>query len=122
MKKFVLLLALISAVSYAGGSKIVKIDLDDNGTQLVKADLDLDDIYYYMDTTACVCWVTKVLGGSSDLSVFDCKNLSAYSKFEPYVSKCFPTPKVETAPVTPTEETKVEEVKKEEPKKDKKSK
>ncbi len=121
MKKIIFLLVFVSSVSYAGGSKIIDIDLDENATQIVKADLDLDDIYYYMDTAACFCWITRVVGGSSSVSVFDCKGLAAYPKFEKYISKCFPAPKVE-APAPVAEEAKIEEPKKEEPKKDKKDK
>ncbi len=89
MKKIILLSCLFLSVAvYAGGSKMVNVDLDDKGTQIVKAELDIDDLYYYIDTNACVCWVAKILGGASAVSVFDCKNLSAYPKLEQYLSKC----------------------------------
>jgi len=89
MKNLILCFCLLFSVAvYAGGSKMINVDLDDKGTQIVKAELDLDDLYYYIDTNACICWVAKILGGSNTISVFDCKNLSAYPKLEQYLSKC----------------------------------
>lgn len=117
MKTLILFLCVtFSLTAYASGSKMVKVDLDDRGTQIVKAELDLDDTYYYIDTTACVCWLAKIIGGSSAVSVFDCKNLAAYPKLEQYLSNCNISSKpAAAAPVA--EATKIEE-----PKKDKKDK
>jgi len=121
MKKLFLLSLLLSSVVFASGSKMVKVDLDEKGTQIIKADLDLDDLYYYIDTNACVCWVGKIMGGSNAISTFDCKNLLAYKKLESHLSKCLGLVKPEVEQVVIVEEEiKVEEPKKEDKKEDKK--
>ena len=88
MKKMFIVALLVSASVYAGGSKLIEVDLDEKGTQIVKAELDVDDIYYYIDTTACVCWVSRIIGGSDTIATVDCKKLNAYSKLQQYVAMC----------------------------------
>jgi hypothetical protein len=120
MKKLFLLSFLLSSVVFASGSKMIKVDLDEKGTQIIKADLDIDDLYYYIDTNACICWVGKIMGGSNAISTFDCKNLLAYKKLEAYLSKCTGMVKPEVEQVVVIEEVKVEEQKKEDKKEEKK--
>lgn len=123
MKKVVLLVALVSCVNLFGsGAKMIKVDLDQKGTQLVKAELDLDDTYYYIDTTACLCWVAKIIGGSSAIAVFDCKNLMAYPKLEEHLSKCSFAPKPIIVEPVVVEELKVEVKEEDKNKEDKKGK
>ena len=108
MKKIInvlLFAALISGANvFADSSKLTKVDIDVKSTQIIKADLDIDDFYYYIDTNACVCWLRNVVGGASAITAIDCAKLAAHPKLEQYVSKCVtaPTPveiKKEEAPI-----------------------
>ena len=84
---FVMFFLLIS-LNLTAGSKRINIDLDVKTTELVRVELDVDDHYYYIDTTACICWVSRLIGGSNSTSTFDCSKLLAYPKLELYLKKC----------------------------------
>ncbi|MCX6111868.1 MAG: hypothetical protein NTY22_01070, partial [Proteobacteria bacterium] len=93
---------------FAESSKLTKVDIDVKTTQIVKADLDIDDFYYYIDTNACVCWLSRLIGGAPAVATVDCTKLAAHSKLEQYVSKCI------TKPVEVKKEEIIVEVKKDE--------
>ena len=84
---FVVFFLLIS-VDLAAGSKRTDVDLDVKTTEIVRAELDVDNHYYYIDPTACICWVSRLIGGSNSTSTFDCSKLFAYPKLELYLKKC----------------------------------
>lgn len=132
MKKLTCLMVLslfvLSFSVFADNSKLTKVDIDVKTTHIVRADLDIDDLYYYVDTTACICWLSRVIGGSPALTTVDCNKLGAHPKLETHLAKCLGKT-VEDAnkeEVVVKEEAKNEDVKKEEAKKeeakDKKSK
>lgn len=93
----VVLCCLLAGALYGESSKMTKVDLDVKTTSLIKADLGRDDLYYYMDATACICWVSQTMGSNFGISTFDCKKLAAHPKFEKYVEAC-PVPKVKDNP------------------------
>jgi hypothetical protein len=107
-------LCLISGLAFAESSKMTKVDLDVKTTNIIKADLGRDDLVYYIDTNACICWVSQSMGSSFAVATFDCSKLAAHPKLEKYVAECGvkkEAPK-EPAPVVKTgEEVKKEEVK-----------
>lgn len=127
MKNFTYLMILslfvLSFSVFADNSKLTKVDIDVKTTHIVRADLDIDDLYYYIDTTACICWLSRVIGGSPALTTVDCNKLGAHPKLETHLAKCLgkavEDPNKEEVVVK--EEAKNEDVKKEEAK-DKKSK
>jgi hypothetical protein len=95
-------LFMLSTSVFAESSKLTKVDIDVRATQIVKADLDIDDFYYYIDTNACICWLSNVIGGTSSITTVDCSKLAAHPKLEQYVNKCVGAPveiKKETSPV-----------------------
>lgn len=102
-------LYLISGPVFAESSKMTKVDLDVKTTNIVKADLGRDDLVYYMDVTACICWVSQSMGSSFAVATFDCSKLAAHPKLEKYVAECMP-PKQEV-PKVPTTEINAEEPK-----------
>ena len=115
MKKFTGLLVITACIfsvnMFAESSKLTKVDLDVKTTQIVKADLGRDDLYYYIDTNACVCWLSRLIGGSSAVAVVDCAKLAAHPKLEQYVSKCTGmTKQIEIKKEEPVAEVKKEEV------------
>lgn len=124
MKKLIFgcfMFCLLNSVVFAESSKITKVDLDVKTTHIIKADLGRDDLFYYMDLTACVCWVSQSMGSSFAVSTFDCAKLEKHPKLEKYIAECGVAKKDESAKkeepaVVKTEETKTEEVKKEETK------
>ena len=91
MKKIIFgcfMFCLLSSVAFAESSKITKVDLDVKTTHIIKADLGRDDLVYYMDLTACVCWVSQSMGSSFAVSTFDCSKLEKHPKLEKYVAEC----------------------------------
>lgn len=94
----------------AARSKMTKVDIDVDTTHVIKADIGRDDLYYYIDDTACICWVSQSMGSSFAVSTFDCTKLIKHPKLKPHVEDCLehkPEPVVEVK----TEENKVEEPK-----------
>jgi len=108
-------LCLFSSFAFAESSKLTKVDLDVKTTHLVKAELGRDDLVYYIDLTACVCWVSQSMGSSFSVSTFDCSKLTAHPKLEKLMAECGPVKKEEVKETVPTaaavEEPKKEEVK-----------
>lgn len=106
-------LSLISSVAFAESSKMTKVDLDVKTTNIVKADLGRDDLVYYMDLTACICWISQSMGSSFAVSTFDCSKLAAHPKLEKFVAECGPKKEIpkEPAPVVKAEDVKKEDVK-----------
>ena len=99
MKKFTCLL-IVAAFMFsinllAESSKLTKVDLDVKTTQIVRAELDIDDFHYYIDTNACICWLSRLIGGSPAVAIVDCAKLAAHPKLEQYVSKCLAKPVAE---------------------------
>ena len=123
MKNFTILLILTACVLsvnvLAESSKLTKVDLDVKTTQIVKADLGRDDLYYYIDTNACVCWLSRLIGGAPAVAVVDCAKLAAHPKLEQYVSKCVSKPIEIKKEEAITEAKKDEAVDSEKDKKDK---
>ena len=83
-----IVLCLNSGLAFADSSKMTKVDLDVKTTNIVKADLGRDDLVYYMDTTACLCWISQSMGSSFAVSVFDCSKLVSHPKLEKYAMEC----------------------------------
>lgn len=111
---FTALFFILSTGLFAGSKRIV-VDLDVKTTEIVRVELDVDDHYYYIDPTACICWVSRLIGGSNSTSTFDCSKLFAYQKLESHLKKCKET-KEEVKAVEPVKEESVkEESVKEEP-------
>ncbi|MFH1223650.1 MAG: hypothetical protein V1647_04840 [Pseudomonadota bacterium] len=110
----VCLLVAFSTAAYADSAKLIKIDLDVKHTKIVRADLGIDDLYYYMDVNACVCWVSQNMGSSFSVSTFDCLKLAAHPKLEEYVGECskpkgiIKSEEEATAPATEVKEEKKE--------------
>ena len=116
-----LVFMMLSPVVFAESSKITKLDLDVKTTHIVKADIGRDDLYYYMDVTACICWVSQSMGSSFSVSTFDCSKLALHPKFAKFASECGMVKQEESKKEVVKEEpvaTKVEEVKTDEPKKE----
>ncbi|MEI6080587.1 MAG: hypothetical protein WCQ53_08140 [bacterium] len=92
MKKFVVIFIItasfISINAFADNSKMTKVDIDVKSTHIVKADLDQDDFFYYIDVNACICWISRLIGGAPAIATFDCAKLAAHPRLEQYVSKC----------------------------------
>jgi hypothetical protein len=116
-------LSLLSSMAFAESSKLTKVDLDVKTTRIVKADLGRDDLFYYMDLTACVCWISQSMGSSFAVSTFDCSKLALHPRLEKYVAECGNVKKDENskkdapkeeAPVIKTEAVKKDEVRDEE--------
>lgn len=83
-----LVFCVVSTSVYAGNSKMVKVDLDVDTTVLVKADLDQDDLYYYIDTAACNCFLRIVDKNYSGIASVDCAGLAKHKLLEPHVANC----------------------------------
>jgi hypothetical protein len=118
MKKLIfgcLMCCALSSLVFAESSKITKVDLDVKTTHLIKADLGRDDLFYYMDLTACVCWVSQSMGSSFSVSTFDCSKLEKHPRLEKYVAECGIVKKEESPKkeevVEKTNEAKKEDVK-----------
>jgi len=121
MKKLIFgcfMFCLLNSSVFAESSKITKVDLDVKTTHIIKADLGRDDLFYYMDVTACLCWVSQSMGSSFAVSTFDCSKLEKHPKFEKYITECGIVKKDESVkkedPQVKMEEIKKEEVKQQE--------
>ncbi len=80
----------------AGDSKMEEVDLDEDSTVLIKADLEQDDLYYYIDKTACNCYLRVADKHYSGITQVDCWNLRKHKKLEKHVTACkTETPKVQ---------------------------
>jgi hypothetical protein len=93
MAKIALLVSalLLSNLSFAG-TKVKKVDLDNENINIIRAELDADQVYYHMDTKACICWMSVFPDISNPLSIstFDCSLLGVYKAFKESVEKCSP--------------------------------
>jgi hypothetical protein len=96
---------------FADSSKIIKVDLDVSSTVIIRADLGQDDLYYYIDKTACVCWLSRTVGGSIAMTVVDCKGISNHPKLKGHLEDCLKTVSETPVAVAPAP---IVEVKKEE--------
>lgn len=90
MKTLVLTLSLmlLPVHTWAGDSDLVEVDLDEDTTKIVKADLDLEELYYYVDTTACVCWVANLDKNKTYAAHIPCKGLKNHEKLKAHLEKC----------------------------------
>lgn len=85
-----------TSIVEAGNSQLKDVDLDEDSTVLIKADLDQDDLYYYVDKTACNCFLRVADKHFSGLAPVDCWNLRKHEKLKEHVQACKPeAPKVE---------------------------
>lgn len=73
---------LMLSSAQAESSKLSKVDLDVATTSLVRAEIGQLGWYYWMDSTACICWVggKNASDNYASASVFDCKKLKAHPK------------------------------------------
>ena len=85
---FLLAVVFFPLECFAESSKLEKVDLDVNSTVIVRADLDQDDLYYYVDKTACICWVARNDKQFSYGTTVPCKNLKAHEKLKAALEKC----------------------------------
>lgn len=83
---FTLSLFLVFNVS-AEDSTMDSISLDHNSTYLIQADLDLNGYYYYIDKTACICWLGSS-SGSNPMIAVPCENLIEHAALTSYVAHC----------------------------------
>lgn len=83
-----LTLMLLPISTWAGNSKLTEVDLDEDTTQILKIDLDQEDLYYYADKTACVCWVANLDKQKTYAASIPCKNLKAHPKLKEHLEKC----------------------------------
>ena len=116
MKKLIFgcfMFCFLSSLAFAESSKITKVDIDVKTTHIIKADLGRDDLFYYMDLTACICWVSQSMGSSFAVSTFDCSKLEKHPRLEKYLGECGALKKEESSKKEETP-AKIEEVKKEE--------
>lgn len=79
---------LLPISTWAGNSKLTEVDLDEDTTQIIKADLDQEDLYYYIDKTACVCWVANMDKQKTYAAHIPCKGLKAHEKLKAHLEKC----------------------------------
>jgi hypothetical protein len=87
MKLILVFVSLFCLSSFAEDSTIKSVDLDVNTTYLIKADLDLNGYYYYIDKTACICWLGSSSGSNPMINV-SCKKLNEHALLTPYVIHC----------------------------------
>jgi hypothetical protein len=81
-------LLVVSQLALAG-TNVVKVDLSKENPTIVRGDLDTHDVYYFMDTKACLCWIAPIPGTvANEPGVFDCKKLAAYQAFAKYTESC----------------------------------
>ncbi len=85
---FVLAMIFSTHLANAENSQLVKVDLDLDSTVIVKADLDQLGWYYYIDKTACVCWVAAKSTIEAGPSTFDCAKLKAHPALADHVAQC----------------------------------
>ena len=83
---FIMLISL-SVSSLAEDSTMKEISLDHNSTYLIQADLDVNGYYYYIDKTACICWLGSSSGSNPMINV-SCKKLAEHGGLTPYVVHC----------------------------------
>jgi hypothetical protein len=82
-------IAFLPINAFSESSKLVKVDLDVDSTVMVRAELGQADWYYWIDATACVCWVGRKDAGQGGMSsTFDCKRLKAHPKLTEHLGKC----------------------------------
>ena len=76
--------------SFAESSHYQKIDLDVVTTQIVRAELGQMGWFYWMDATACICWIGGKNGSEpfSTASIFDCAKLKYHPKMSELISNC----------------------------------
>ena len=72
---------------FAEDSTMDSISLDHNSTYLIQADLDLNGYYYYIDKTACICWLGSSSGSNPMINV-SCEKLIEHAALTPYVAHC----------------------------------
>jgi hypothetical protein len=87
MKYLMVIALLFTTQSFAEDSTMKSVDLDVNTTYLIKADLDLNGYYYYIDKTACICWLGSSSGSNPMIRV-PCKKLNEHALLTPYVVHC----------------------------------
>ncbi len=89
--KFATILSLLTVYIFsakADSSKIQKIDLDISSTVLTRAELGQFGWYYWIDETACICWIGGKTGSDnfSTASIVDCKKLKGHVKLQEHLS------------------------------------
>ena len=81
-------------LSYAGSasadsSKEIEVDLDTGSTVIVKAPTDASHWTYFVDKTACICWVANTYGNNAaPPATVPCEKLKAHAKLKPHLSSC----------------------------------
>ncbi len=92
MKFLTCLILSIVSINALAGTKIKKVDLDDENPVIIRGSLDSDSIYYHMDTKGCLCWMSVFpdISYPLDIATFDCEKLKAYKAYEKAVNACFP--------------------------------
>ncbi len=61
--------------------------MDDDATYLIQADIDLNGWYYYIDKTACICWLGSASGNDPMINV-SCVKLIEHASLTPHVAHC----------------------------------
>ncbi len=74
-------------------AEIQEIVVKPANVQITKVDLGFDNLFYYVDRQACVCWVrhsqvftTYSLGFG--VAVVDCKKLAVYTELKDALKRC----------------------------------
>ncbi len=84
---FVAIFLFFSVSVFAEDSTMKSISLDHDTTYLIKADIDLNGYYYYIDKTACICWLGSSSGSNPMINV-SCVKLKEHGALTPYVVHC----------------------------------
>ena len=83
----VIALCLFSLSTFGDRSKVIEVNLDEKTTVFVEADTNVRNIKYYIDKTACICF----LGGqsaSSGNNTVSCKRLARHPKLKVHLNHC----------------------------------
>lgn len=88
MKRLIVLMSLLFISStFAEDSTMKEVDLDKDTMYIIQADTDLNGYYYYIDKTACICWLGSSSGKNPMIAV-SCKKLGEHETLTPYVVHC----------------------------------
>lgn len=88
MKLYIFLMSFFLMFYVFGeDSTMDSISMDDDSTYLIQADIDLNGWYYYIDKTACICWLGSSSGSDPMINV-SCEKLIEHATLTPYVAHC----------------------------------
>lgn len=79
---------LVFSSAHAESSKFHKVDLDVANTVMIRAEIGQMGWYYWMDSTACLCWIggKNASDNYATAATFDCKKLKAHPKMADHMA------------------------------------